>query len=343
MLTLITRSGSPLHTLETNCWLRQDNFNTATIAPVEKLTLGWKTAADSTYQIKQLPGTNPGLYLGLSELTSIKHLCITDIPSNATSNTFYCEVSRSGVRVELGTGHPNAQIEQINIDGKMTIQLVIEQSILKSTIEMPTQSRFRILPNSPGLLDNYLKALRKLYEESNELKRVLSSHSAVIQQLISKFNHLGVLFSYPEALQRLKKLKDRLEILEAEYPELPRLVHQSFVLKYRLESYSQAIKKLTEESSSLKVLLNSKDDLNILIDKCLAVIQSVNYSDSLKIILDAYSKVDRKPYYLSNINEMPKCISDNIQLKLSLLNEHYFTLNEQVEWSQSTIQQLLKE
>ena len=141
-----------------------------------------------------------------------------------STERFYCEFSSGNrvIRIELGTEHPNAQIGQIQLHSEGTTKLFIGQpahegpvtlpqiSVLESSIEMPTQTEFTlsIIPsNLQELLNNYLKTLQQLYDKSNNLKRLLSSHSAAIQRLISRFKYLNVLLNYPEIQQRLSNLK----------------------------------------------------------------------------------------------------------------------------------------
>jgi len=326
----------------------------------------------------------PTDYLEFSKFIHLRHLCITDIPSTCISCEFSSEIDSICVEVgsehpnakidQIKLDHDDTTkqcIWQPAHEGPVTLL----QIPLKSQIEMPIQKPIItdftlsiISSNSQGLLNKYLEALQQLYDESNKIKGLLSSQSEATRGLINRFNYLNMQFNCPETQQWLSILEDRSEEdLLSNHPEMGQLLMEyskifqlndhHIVLHPLFESYSKAILQLTEESHNLRLklskcstedtqqLINSNHNLQILLDEYLTVIHLTSHSDSLKILLIEYSKVEQqlkaKTSFLMTIKKTQKFVSA-VQPLLSSLRDLQSTANKRIQWFKNILQRLLE-
>jgi len=289
------------------------------------------------------------------------------------------------VRVKLNAKNFDIQIEQIQLGPKkMTKLLLINQFVHEGPVtllqipfhesitEMPTQKLIMadsIMPstqtefalsiisfNSQELLNSYSTVIKRLIDESNNLKGLLSSYLAAIQRLINEFNDLSMLLSYPETKQRLiNLLVGSFEVILIEYSKGFQLIKQSETLQGLFDSYSTAIEQVTNKSKNLQVLLsncstadtlqqiNPKNVLQTLLNKYLEAIQSFNNSNSLQILLNDYSNVDQKLKRLPSTIEKIQTFSSVIQPVLVSLNVSCSAVNRQIKLFHDTIEKLFNE
>jgi hypothetical protein len=379
--------GSSLSKFETNCRLMPNFIQTGTFPNAKELVLSWKTTDIFRCEELKPSVTDPGLYYKFSEFKSLQHLCITDfVRTTMLSCKIYYEFFPGNeVRVKLNAKNFDIQIEQIQLGPKkMTKLLLIKQFVHEGPVtllqipfhesitEMPTQKLIMadsIMPstqtefalsiisfNSQELLNSYSTVIKRLIDESNNLKGLLSSYLAAIQRLINEFNDLSMLLSYPETKQRLiNLLVGSFEVILIEYSKGFQLIKQSETLQGLFDSYSTAIEQVTNKSKNLQVLLsncstadtlqqiNPKNVLQTLLNKYLEAIQSFNNSNSLQILLNDYSNVDQKLKRLPSTIEKIQTFSSVIQPVLVSLNVSCSAVNRQIKLFHDTIEKLFNE
>jgi len=220
-------------------------------------------------------------------------------------NKEICSFSENGVIcVEVVvTQHLDAQIWRIKIDPKKTTNsepLALHQM----PIPEPIVTEPTISSKSQGLLNDYSKTFQQLYDESNELKKLLSSYSEITQWLINGLNYFNEQLKCSETQQWLSNLNlsEVDEQLTFEHSKFLQLIDQPKALRLLFESYSTAIKKLNGKSHHLRLLLrdcsavaqqsvNPNGDLKILLDEYSAAIKLINDTDNFQILLKEYSIV----------------------------------------------------
>jgi len=288
--------------------LRIGNIHSGTLVKADKLVLDYKTVVNvfmeeraDTYE------TKPYCYLRLSESIYTQRFCNHDLSAfDMISNKEICSFSENGVIcVEVVvTEHLDAQIWRIKIDPKKTTNrepLALHQI----PIPEPIVTEFTlstISSNSQRLLD-YSKAFQQLYDESNDLKKLLSNYSEITQWLINGLNYFNEQLKCPETQQWWLSNLDLLEMdnqLLFEHSKFLQLTDQPKALSLLFESYSTAIQKLNGKSHNLRLLLrdcsavaqqsvNPNGDLKILLDEYSAAIKLINDTDNFQILLGKYS------------------------------------------------------
>jgi hypothetical protein len=180
------------------------------------------------------------------------------------THKYYCEFpSGNGVIfVKFETGNPNdiAQTWPIRLNPEMKTEQLVWQPILKEPQSPSTQGLTvtEFAPTWQERLNDWLKAIKLVYDESNNLELLFNRLATTEQRSIDEFIDFGMLFECPEAKEQIKDLNiDGMELCIVEYAKFLHLIYYHMgELEKLFDSYLTAIQKLTDKTCNLRKLLN---------------------------------------------------------------------------------------
>jgi hypothetical protein len=278
----------------------------------------------------------------------------------------YCEFpSGDGfIHVEIETELPNAntQIKQFKLDRRCNTEYLVWSPPPKGPLPPSTQESITTGSEQPSqmpLFQDYLKAVRLAFVESQNLKELLNSQSAktTIERLIREFNEFHELIKCPEVKKQLEKLGNRggRQVLFAQYSKtLLQPLCGDKNLEELFNKYSMTVKNLYSKSTYnlLKIsrdLLSLTDDYHQnlsrtfrnLYDEYCTAIQDLGHSNYMEELLDCYSYTYEDINNLTRPLDYQKLESETVRL-LKLLENPCSPIYEQIKGYQKITQKMLE-
>jgi hypothetical protein len=307
---------SHLHKFETNFWLKEDYFYPNAIFTVKNLTIKY----DRSGALMRKSCDEP--YLNLLKFTNLEYLSILTVPK-----IFRGEFS--GIRIlhlEFGTGHPNAQIRQIQ-RGPGTTKLFIEQPghkkpaalLSTSNIEinkpdqptatkaMPTQLSIAMntTPNQPPTAAKSMPGQQPIIKVPFPMSTTVpdSKNNAKLQEQCKEFE--SSIISISPALEYPKKVSD-LSFVMGIYKKVTDKLHTEFIF---LEELCPVLRHARFRISNSQIPFPCSimvNELKIPIHKYPCTIRDLtNQIDSLEQLMNQNKsfgkKLENESCYMKNV------------------------------------------
>jgi len=168
-------------------------------------------------------------YLNLLKFTNLEHLSIPTVP-----NIFRGEFSGIRVlRLELGTGHPNAQIRQIQLGPGMTTKLFIEQpGHKKPAALLPTKAMPVQLPEgTKAMPSQQLPVAKAMPSQLSIAKNTTPKQPPIATKSTPSLQKTTV----PISQERLTEINN-LKILMRVYQRIHNVLFDKYVNLWKLDS-----------------------------------------------------------------------------------------------------------